>query len=99
MPDAEVSLIVKFKPTKKHQKPLAAQLLKLVENIRCQPACLHFDVFRSVDDRNWFIYQVWESREALERYQHSFEATQLRLLLHESTASPSEEWRLDALSA
>jgi quinol monooxygenase YgiN len=93
----EVALIVKFRIDKRNQESLIRELGKLLPDIRQQRGCLHFDLYRSVDSRDWFLHQTWESQQTYTHHQHSPQATRLRQLLDERSASRPEQWQLDAV--
>lgn len=95
----EVSVIVKFRPDGRSQEVLIREIGKLLSEIRQQRGCLHFDLYRSVGNREWFLHQTWEDQQAYAQYRHSAQASLLRVLLDERCASGSEQWQLDAISA
>lgn len=95
----EVSVIVKFCPDGRSQEALIREIGKLLSEIRQQRGCLHFDLYRSVGHREWFLHQTWENQQAYAQYQNSPQASRLRVLLNERSTSRSEQWQLDAISA
>jgi len=99
MLEKEVSVIVKFRPDGRSQEALIREIGKLLSEIRQQRGCLHFDLYRSVGNRDWFLNQTWENQQAYAQYQHSPQASQLRVLLDERSTSASEQWQLDAICA
>jgi len=96
--EREVSVIVRFRPDRRKEQSFVREIGELLDNIRQLRGCLHFDFYRSIDTRDWFIHQLWENQQSYDNYWHSPEASRLRAILNEGSTSRAERWRLDAVS-
>lgn len=95
--EREVSVIVKFRPDRRKEQSFVREIGELLPEIRQLRGCLHFDLYRSIDSRDWFIHQLWENQQSYDNYWHSPEASRLRAMLNERSTSQAERWRLDAI--
>lgn len=94
----EILVVVKFRPGKRTQEGVIRAIGNLILDIRQQRGCLHFDLYRSENNRDWFVHQIWEDQQAYEYYQHSPQASRLRVALKEQTTVSLEQWRLEVVS-
>ena len=90
--------ITSFKLTSERDEKLNSEGLRFVAAIRETPGCLHFDIYRAPDKTQFFVHEVWDTKEAFERHNHSQIAAEVRSFLARYSGKSVQQWDLELVA-
>ena len=96
---SEFARITSFKLTSKRDEKLTTEGLRVVAAVREEAGCLHFDIYRAPDKTQFFVHEVWATKEAFDRHNQSQIAARLRSLLHRYASNSVQQWDLELVAA
>ena len=95
----EFARITSFKLTSKRDEKLTTEGLRVVAAVREESGCLHFDIYRAPDKTQFFVHEVWNTKEAFDRHNQTLVAARLRSLLKRYASNSVQQWDLELVAA
>ena len=89
--DKTIAVVARFKAVQGADQKLKELLLALIEPSRSDEGCIKYDLHQAVDDPTRFIfYEIWESREHLDRHAATPHVKNTRAKSKDLLAEPPE---------